>query len=79
MMVSKERTSYLQELIGLSSEATLLIPKIVLNKKIDVEDKYKASRDALNYLKNDNQLIVIEKEVKDDFIEVTIKFRNGER
>ena len=73
-MVSNERTPYLQKLIRLSSEATLLIPSIVFNEELDVNNHFKDFRNALNFLKNDDKLIIIEKEDENEFIEVNISF-----
>lgn len=73
MTVPNERTPYLQELIRFSSQATLLIPTIVLDEEIDVTGKFKGIRNALNYLKNDNGLIIDKNVINEDFIELTIK------
>ena len=73
--MSNERTPYLQELISLSSEATLLMPKIVLDEKYDNRGKYEPVRKALEYLKNDENLFVKEKNVDDDFTLIKIGVR----
>ena len=53
MRVSNERTPYLQELIRLSSEATLIIPNLVFNEELDVNNHFKDFRDALNWFENE--------------------------
>ena len=73
--MSNERTPYLQELIRFSSKATLLIPRIIFNKEYD---KFKDVGEALNYLKNDEKLIIIERGFNEDFIELTIGLKDGD-
>ena len=73
--MSNERTPYLQELIRFSSKATLLIPRIIFNEECD---KFKDVRDALNYLKNDEKLIIVQKGFNEDFIELTIGLKDGD-
>ena len=73
-----ERTPYLQELIRFSTKATLLVPRIVLDGKIDSNDRYKKVRDSLEYLRNDRDLFVIERNLDEDFVEVTIQIRSNE-
>lgn len=74
--MSNERTPYLQELIRLSSEATLIIPSVVFNEEIDAHNKFNDIRNALNFLKDDDDLIITEKELEDDFTEVNIRIRD---
>ncbi len=74
--MSNERTPYLQELIRLSSEATLIIPSVVFNEEIDANNKFNDIRNALNFLKDDDDLIITEKELEDDFTEVNIRIRD---
>ena len=76
MKMSNERTPYLQELMRLSSEATLLIPSIVFNEEICSSNRFKSFRNALHFLKNDDNLIITEKEVEGDFTEVNIRIRD---
>lgn len=75
-MVSNERTPFLKELIRHSSKATLIMPSIVFNEEIDVNGTFQNTRDALNELKNDENLFIIEKEFNDDFTEITIQIRD---
>ncbi|MBQ3407959.1 MAG: hypothetical protein IJH12_01990 [Clostridia bacterium] len=73
--MSNERTPYLQELIRLSSKATLVIASHLFNEEYDPEDTYKDIREALKFLKNDDKLIVNEKEIDEEFIEISIELR----
>jgi len=73
--MSNERTPQLQELIRYSTKATLLLPEIVLDEKMDVNNTFKKVRDALQYLRNDTDLFVIEKQLEDDLVEITIQIR----
>ena len=72
--MSNERTLYLQELIRYSSKSTLLLPNIILDET-DANNRFKKLRDALKYLRNDNDLFVIEKPLDDDLVEITIQIR----
>lgn len=76
--MSDERTPYLQELIRLSTEATLIIPSIVFNSEHDPLNRFKAFRDALNYLKNDDKLIVTLNKFSNDFAELKIRIGDDE-
>lgn len=78
MRVSNERTPYLQELIRLSSEATLIIPSIVFDDEMDDYNKFEDFRNAFNWLQNDEKLIVTLNKVNNDFNEVNIRIRDGE-
>ena len=73
-MVYNDRTSYLQELIRLSSEATLLISTPVF-KEEDVFNRFLDARNALNYLKNDDDLVISVKNLDNNFTNVNIKIR----
>ena len=70
--VPNERTPYLKELIRYSSKATLLIPTSVL---IGNNDKFKATREALNHLKNDKGLVISEK-IVGNFTEIKIELKD---
>ena len=70
--VLNERVTYLKELIRYSQKATLLIPKAVF---IGKNDKFKPTRDALNHLKNDEELIISEKDVGISLTEIKIKLK----
>ena len=76
MRVSNERTPYLQELIRLSSEATLIIPSIVFDDEMDDYNKFEDFRNAFNWLQNDKKLIVTLNKVNNDFNEVKIRIRD---
>ena len=67
-----ERTPYLKELIRYSSKATLLIPTSVF---IGKNDKFKATKDALNHLKNDEGLVISEK-IVENFTEIKIELKD---
>ena len=67
--VPNERTQCLKELIRYSHKATLLIPTSIF---IGKNDDFKATRDALNHLKNDEELIISEKDVGNHLTEIKI-------
>jgi len=73
MILPNERTPHLQELIRFSTKATLVIPSLLLDEEIG--DKFKQVRNALDYLKNDDALIVSQREVENDLIEITIEIK----
>ena len=73
--MSNERTPHLQELIRLSTKATLTVPTLLLRDEADSFEAYHDFRIALFYLKNDDGLIVSEKDVGDDLTEITIELR----
>lgn len=71
-----ERTSNIKDLIRFSTKAKLLVPTFLLDE--EVTDNFEAYNDfviALYCLKNDDGLIVTEKEVDDDLTEITIELR----
>ena len=71
-----ERTSNIKDLIRFSTKAKLLVPTFLLDE--EVTDSFEAYTDfviALYCLKNDDGLIVTEKEVDDDLTEITIELR----
>ena len=71
-----ERTSNIKDLIRFSTKAKLLVPTFLLDE--EVMDNFEAYNDfviALYCLKNDDGLIVTEKEVDDDLTEITIELR----
>ena len=70
-----ERTQCLKELIRYSSKATLIIPKSVFIYK---DDKFKATKDALNHLKNDEELIISEKDVENGLTEIKIELKDDD-
>ena len=74
-MVHNDRTPYLQELIRWSSEATLLIPTSVFNEETDVLNNFEDVRKALNWLENDDTLLITVKNLDNTFTEVNIKIR----
>ena len=74
--MSNERTPYLQELIRNSTEATLLLANILFDEESDPKNRFKNLRDSLQYLKNDEQLIITEKRIDDEFTEINIAFRS---
>ena len=77
--MSNERTPFLQELIRYSSGATLLIPRIILDEESDPYRKYEPTRQALNHLKNDKDLVLKEKRIDNDFVVVEIGFRDDKK
>ena len=71
-----ERTSNIKDLIRFSTKATLTVPTFLLDE--EVTDSFEAYNDfviALYCLKNDDGLIVNEKELDDDLSEITIEIR----
>lgn len=67
--VPNERTQCLKELIRYSHKATLIIPTSIF---IGKNNDFKATRDALNHLKNDEELIISEKDVGNHLTEIKI-------
>ena len=72
-----ERTPFLKELIRWSTKATLLLPSSILNDEIDKYNKFKKVRDSLDYLKNDEKVLVTEKEMGNDLTEITLELKEG--
>ena len=71
-----ERTSNIRDLIRFSTKAKLVVPTFLLDE--EVTDSFEAYNDfviALYCLKNDDGLIVTEKEIDDDLSEITIEIR----
>ena len=73
--MSNERTPHLQELIRLSTKATLTVPTLLLEDEADNFEAYHDFRISLYCLKNDDGLIITEKEVDDDLTKITIELR----
>ena len=73
--MSKERTPHLQELIRFSTKAILTVPTLLLDDYADNFEAYHDFRIALYCLKNDDELIITEKEIDDDLTEITIELR----
>ena len=67
-----ERISNIKDLVRLSTKATLTVPAFLLTDAIDNFESYNDFAIALNCLKNDDGLIVTEKEIDDDFSQITI-------
>ena len=70
-----ERISNIKDLVRLSTKATLTVPAFLLTDAIDNFESYNDFAIALSCLKNDDGLIVTEKEVDDDLTEITIELR----
>ena len=75
-MVCDERSSNINNLIRFSTKATLLVPEFLLDDEVtDSYEIYNDFNNALYCLKNDDGLIVTEKEVDEDFSEITIELK----
>ena len=75
-MVCDERSSNINNLIRFSTKATLLVPEFLLDDEVtDSYEIYNDFRIALYCLKNDDGLIVTEKEVDEDLSEITIELK----
>ena len=71
-----ERTSNIKDLIRFSTKATLTVPTFLLDDEVtDSFEVYNDFRIALYCLKNDDGLIVNEKEIDDDLSEITIEIK----
>lgn len=71
-----ERTSNIKDLIRFSTKATLTVPTFLLDDEVtDSFEAYNDFRIALYCLKNDDGLIVNEKELDDDLSEITIEIK----
>lgn len=73
--MSNERTPHLQELIRLSTKAKLTVPSLLLDDVADNFEAYHDFRIAYFCLKNDDSLVISEKDVDDDLTEITIEIR----
>ena len=72
-----ERSSNITDLVRFSTKATLLVPTLLLDDVADYFEPYHDFRIALYCLKNDDELIVTEKEVDEEFSEITIELGDG--
>jgi len=71
-----DRSSNIKDLVRFSTKAKLLVPTFLLDE--EVTDSFEAYNDfviALYCLKNDDGLIITEKEVDDDLTEITIELK----
>ena len=73
--VPNDRIPYLKELIRYSQKATLIIPTSVF---IGNSDTFKATREALNHLKNDDGLVITEKDVGNHLTEIKIGLKDDD-
>ena len=72
-----DRTPYLQDLIKYSRKATLIIHKSFVNGQ-RTDEKFQLTNNALDYLKNDNRLVLTTKDVEDEYLEITICLKEDE-
>ena len=73
--VPNDRILNLKELIRYSSKATLLIPTSVFKRQ---GESFKATRDALNHLKNDDKLIISENKIGNGLSEIIIELKDDD-
>ena len=74
-----ERISNIKDLVRLSTKATLTVPAFLLTDAIDHLAPYNAFAIALHCLKNDDGLIVTEKEIDNEFSEITRIVRDDKK
>ena len=75
MIMCEKRTSNINDLIRFSTKATLIVPTLLLDEVSDSFETYHDFKIALYCLKNDDGLIVTEKELDDELSEITIEIR----
>jgi len=77
MRMCNERTINIKDLIRFSTKATLTVPTFLLDDEVtDSFEAYNDFRIALYCLKNDDGLIITEREVDDDLSEIIIEIRD---
>ena len=70
-----DRTSNIKDLVRFSTKAILTVPTILLDEATDDFDVYYDFKIAMFCLKNDDGLIVSEKEVDEEMSEITIELK----
>ena len=72
-----DRSSNIKDLVRFSTKATLTVPTILLDEATDDFEVYYDFKIALFCLKNDDGLILTEKEIDDEMSEITIELKEG--
>ena len=70
-----DRSSNIKDLVKFSTKATLTVPTILLDEATDDFEVYYDFKIAMFCLKNDDGLILSEKEIDDEMSEITIELK----
>ena len=70
-----DRSSNIKDLVRFSTKATLTVPTILLDEATDGFEVYYDFKIAMFCLKNDDGLILSEKEIDDEMSEITIELK----
>jgi len=70
-----DRSSNIKDLVRFSTKATLTVPTILLDEATDDFEVYYDFKIAMFCLKNDDGLILSEKEIDDEMSEITIELK----
>lgn len=70
-----DRSSNIKDLVKFSTKATLTVPTILLDEATDGFEVYNDFKIAMFCLKNDDGLILTEKEIDEEMSEITIELR----
>jgi len=70
-----DRSSNIKDLVRFSTKATLTVPTILLDEATDDFEVYNDFKIAMFCLKNDDGLILSEKEIDDEMSEITIELK----
>ena len=70
-----DRSSNIKDLVRFSTKATLTVPTILLDEATDDFEVYNDFKIAMFCLKNDDGLILTEKEIDDEMSEITIELK----
>ena len=70
-----DRSSNIKDLVRFSTKAILTVPTILLDEATDDFEVYNDFKIAMFCLKNDDGLILTEKEIDDEMSEITIELK----
>jgi len=70
-----DRSSNIKDLVRFSTKATLTVPTILLDEATDDFEVYNDFKIAMFCLKNDDGLILTEKEIDEEMSEITIELK----
>ena len=70
-----DRSSNIKDLVRFSTKATLTVPTILLDEATDDFEVYNDFKIAMFCLKNDDGLILSEKEIDEEMSEITIELK----
>lgn len=76
--MSENILNYLTELIRFGTELKVTIPYPVLYDKYNNNPNFDVVKEALETLRENNDLLVIENYLANDDVEITVKFKENE-